>query len=530
MTTLVFRTDQTTPLTNDQVDNNFKYLRDQIALKYSISDFTASNISLKLRTTGTGQTSYQLAQANQINSWLMRDMAPSATLPSTTDKSSIVSRDAYGNIFVASVTGSLTGNADTASVATNAVKLATARNINGVSFDGTANITIEDSTKLALTGGSLTGKLSLPASINARAPLNIGSGVSPDSGSKVNGDVWATSSGLFYHVQGQTDQVAPIASPQFTGIPKAPGLDEPFSQIVTLSHLNSNTAGLTAIIATKAATSSPTFTGTPSAPTPSATSNDTRIATTAYVTTAVASKATDLTSAYQSYTDSAVSTYSSTVNTLLNAKASLASPQFTGVPLAPTANAGTNSTQIATTAFTTGAVNLVQNALNSAVAALQDAISSTRPVPVGAVFYMANSVVPYGYLEANGQAVSRTTYADLWQYLGSPNTGDGSTTFNVPDLRGEFVRGWDHGRGIDTNRELRTVQYSQNLEHNHAIPGDDQLAFADGYGGWTASSRGTFPYDARSSYGGGGTIWNTTTEGGGESRPRNVALMPIIKW
>jgi phage-related tail fiber protein len=172
----------------------------------------------------------------------------------------------------------------------------------------------------------------------------------------------------------------------------------------------------------------------------------------------------------------------------------------------------------------------MQSAINSAINALQDAVNSTRPVPVGAVFYMAKSTVPYGYLEANGQTVSRTTYAALWQYLGSPNTGDGAATFNLPDYRGEFIRGWDHGRGVDTNREIGSIQYSQNQEHNHGIPGDDQLTFANGYGGWSASNRGNFPYDARSSYGGGGAIWNTTTEGGNESRPRNVALMPIIKW
>jgi hypothetical protein len=460
----------------------------------------------------------------------MRDMAPSSTLPSTTDKSSIVSRDSYGNITVATITGSLTGQADTALIANNAVKLATARTINGVSFDGTANITIEDSTKLSTNGGSLTGKLTLPSSINARASLNIATGVEPDSANKITGDVWLTTSGLFYHNAGQTERVAVTVSPTFLGIPRAPGFDGFPSQIITLTHLSDAVSTLNSSIATKAALSSPTFTGTPSAPTAATGTNSTQIATTAFIKAAVDAKATEITSAYQAYTTSAVSAYGSTVDTLLAAKASLASPQLTGIPLAPTASVGTNSTQIATTAFTTSAVTGLQNTLTAAIAALQDAVNSTRPVPVGAVFYMAGGVVPYGYLEANGQAISRSTYASLWQYLGSPNTGDGSTTFNLPDLRGEFVRGWDHGRGIDTNREIRSVQYSQNLEHNHAIPGDDQLTFADGYGGWTASSRGTFPYDARSSYGGGGTIWNTTTEGGSESRPRNVALMPIIKW
>ena len=528
---LVFRTDQSTPLTNDQVDNNFKYLRDQITLKYSTSDFTAANISLKLRTTGIDQSSLQLAQANALNAWLVRDMQPLSGLPSTSDKASIVARDTYGNITVGTVTGNLTGTASNATLADAAVKLSTARTINGVSFDGTANITVVDSSKLPLAGGTLVGKLNLSASQAPHASINFGSSSTPpDAGNKVNGDVWATTSGLFYHIQGQTDQVASLASPTFTGIPRAPGFTGTPSQIITLTHLDNAVNTLNAEIDLKAPLASPALTGTPTAPTPAASSNNTNIATTAYVTTAVTNKATDLTSAYQAYTTNAIVTYSNTVNTLLTAKANLASPEFTGVPIAPTASAGTNNTQIATTAFTTGAVTTVQNALNAAVTALQDAINATRPVPVGAVFYMSASTVPYGYLEANGQAVSRATYAALWAYLGSPNTGNGSTTFNVPDLRGEFVRGWDNGRGVDTNRQLGSVQYSQNQEHNHGMPGDDQLTFANNYGGWTASNRGSFPYDARSSYGGGGSIWNTTTEGGNESRPRNVALMPIIKW
>lgn len=528
---LVFRTDQSTPLTNDQVDNNFKYLRDQINLKYSTSDFTAANISLKLRTTGVDQSSLQLAQANAINAWLVRDLVPLSGLPVTSDKASLVARDTYGNVTVATITGDLTGNADTATLANSAIKLLTARTINGVSFDGTADIDIVDSTKLPLAGGTLVGKLNLSVSQAPHASINFGSSTTaPDVGNRANGDMWATTSGLFYHIQGQTDQIAPLASPTFTGIPRAPGYDGIASQVITLTHLDNAVTTLNDEIDLKANLASPAFTGSPTAPTPASSSNNTTVATTAYVTTAVNTKAADITSAYQTYTNTAVVTYSNTVNTLLNLKANLASPEFTGVPLAPTATPGTNNTQIATTAFTTGAITTVQNALNAAVTALQDAINSTRPVPVGAVFYMSASTVPYGYLEANGQAVSRTTYAALWQYLGSPNTGNGSTTFNVPDYRGEFIRSWDHGRGVDTNRELGTIQYSQNLEHNHGIPGDDQLGFANGYGGWSATNRGSFPYDARSSYGGGGAIWNTTTEGGNESRPRNVALMPIIKW
>ena len=461
----------------------------------------------------------------------MRDLEPYSGLPVTSNKSSLVSRNSNGEITVSTVIGNLNGNASTSTLSTNATKLLNARTINGVSFDGSANITIEDSTKLPLAGGTLVGKLNLSVSQSPHASVNFGSSTTaPDFINRVNGDMWATTVGLFYHIQGQTDQVAPLASPTFTGIPRAPGFNGAASQIITLTHLDNAINDLNSSISTKAPIDSPALTGSPTAPTPVTSSNNTSIATTAYVTTSVNSKASDITTAYQSYTTNAIVAYSNAVNNLLTAKADLVSPEFTGTPLAPTASAGTNSTQIATTAFTTSAVSNIQNALNSAVASLQDAINNTRPVPVGAVFYMASSVVPNGYLEANGQAVSRSVYASLWAYLGSPNTGNGTTTFNLPDLRGEFIRGWDHGRGVDTNRDIGSIQYSQNLEHNHGIPGDDQLVFASGYGGWTAGSRGNFPYDARSVYGGGGTIWNTTTDGGNESRPRNVALMPIIKW
>ena len=528
---LVFRTDQTTPLTNDQVDNNFKYLRDQINLKYSTSDFTSANISLKLRTTAGGQSSYELAQANAINAWLVRDLAPSSLMPGTENKESLVSRNSSGDIYVGSVHGDLVGNATTATTANSAGRLTNAITINGVSFDGASNVTVQDSTKVPLAGGTMTGKLNLVATAQLYAPLNLGI-AAPDQNAKTNGDVWNTSSGIFYHVNNTTHQVAQLDSPVFTGIPKAPGYDGFADQIITLSHLSTAVTSLSNTIATKATLASPTFTGTPTAPNAAATVNNTQIANTAFVKTAVDNATTSITTAYKDYTDDAVATYSDTVTTLLAAKAALDSPTFTGTPLAPTASVGTNNTQIATTAFTASAIAALQASVSSALNAINDAIASTRPVPVGAVFYMSGTTVEYGYLEANGQAVSQTTYSNLWEYYGRPATtaGDAAGTFRVPDYRGEFFRAWDHDRGIDNGRQFGSVQYSQNLEHNHGAPGDDQLGYANGYGGWTSSTRGSFPYDARSSYGGGGQVWNTTTDGGSESRPRNVALMPVIKW
>jgi microcystin-dependent protein len=64
-------------------------------------------------------------------------------------------------------------------------------------------------------------------------------------------------------------------------------------------------------------------------------------------------------------------------------------------------------------------------------------------LPAGMVMYFANSTVPQGWLQCNGAAISRTSYTELFAAIGTVyGTGDGSTTFNLPDLRGQFVRGW----------------------------------------------------------------------------------------
>lgn len=73
------------------------------------------------------------------------------------------------------------------------------------------------------------------------------------------------------------------------------------------------------------------------------------------------------------------------------------------------------------------------------------------------------------YLRANGAAVSRTTYADLFALLGGTyGAGNGSTTFNLPDARDMFLRGLDDGRGLDPGRVLGSMQLSQNMAHQHS--------------------------------------------------------------
>lgn len=71
----------------------------------------------------------------------------------------------------------------------------------------------------------------------------------------------------------------------------------------------------------------------------------------------------------------------------------------------------------------------------------------------------AFTAIPSGWLECDGSEVSRTEYAALFAKIGTTNgAGDGSTTFNLPETRGEYVRGFDNGRGVDSGRVLGTWQ------------------------------------------------------------------------
>jgi len=78
-------------------------------------------------------------------------------------------------------------------------------------------------------------------------------------------------------------------------------------------------------------------------------------------------------------------------------------------------------------------------------------------VPVGSIVAWTTSAAPAGWLECDGSAISRTTYAGLFAVISDDyGNGDGSTTFNLPDLRGEFIRGFDNTAGTDPDAASRT--------------------------------------------------------------------------
>jgi microcystin-dependent protein len=155
--------------------------------------------------------------------------------------------------------------------------------------------------------------------------------------------------------------------------------------------------------------------------------------------------------------------------------------------------------------------------------------------PAGTVIWTARNTAPTGYLKADGTAVSRTTYAALFSAIGTTfGAGNGSTTFNVPDLRGEFIRGWDDGRGVDSGRTFASAQSQNYQSHTHAVtdPGHSHTVESNNATGGNYSGGGNS--SNLGPYYGTNTGSNTTgisiqNSGGTETRPRNVALLACVK-
>ncbi|HFU0045193.1 TPA: phage tail protein [Escherichia coli] len=243
---------------------------------------------------------------------------------------------------------------------------------------------------------------------------------------------------------------------------------------------------------------SPTFTGTPKAPTPAAGNNTTQIATTAFVQAALTALINGAPATLDTLKEIAAAInndpkFSTTINNALALKAPLSSPALTGTPTAPTAAQSVNNTQIATTAFVKSAIAaMVDSApaaldtLNELAAALGNdpnfattmlnALAGKQPLdntltnlsgkdvaglltylglgegsalPVGVPVPWPSATPPTGWLKCNGAAFSAEEYPELAKAY---------PTNKLPDLRGEFIRGWDDGRGMDTGRAILSAQ------------------------------------------------------------------------
>lgn len=173
-----------------------------------------------------------------------------------------------------------------------------------------------------------------------------------------------------------------------------------------------------------------------------------------------------------------------------------------------------NGVSVATDAEVSSAVaNLVATKANITYVDSQ----VTTAVPAGTIITVAKNTAPSGYLKANGALLSRTTYSDLFAQIGTTfGAGDGSTTFALPDLRGYFPRGWDDGRGIDTGRVFGSNQADEFKSHYHT---ETASSFSGaGSGGPAFSAVNSSP-----------TV-NTSSVGGTETRPKNIALLYCIKY
>ncbi|EQA1327102.1 phage tail protein, partial [Escherichia coli] len=246
---------------------------------------------------------------------------------------------------------------------------------------------------------------------------------------------------------------------------------------------------------------SPTFTGTPKAPTPAAGNNTTQLATTAFVQAALTALINGAPATLDTLKEIAAAInndpkFSTTINNALAQKAPLSSPALTGTPTAPTAAQSVNNTQIATTAFVKSAIAAMVGSapaaldtLNELAAALGNdpnfattmlnALAGKQPLDntlthlsgkdvagllaylglgegapaIGVPFFWPSAAMPNSvidswsgmvFLKFNGAKFSATDYPVLAKVFPS---------LVLPEARGDFIRIWDDGRGADGGRE-----------------------------------------------------------------------------
>ena len=330
---------------------------------------------------------------------------------------------------------------------------------------------------------------------------------------------------------------------------------------------------------------SPTLTGTPKAPTPAEGNNTTQIATTAFVQAALMALINGAPATLDTLKEIAAAInndpkFSTTINNALALKAPLLSPALTGTPTAPTAAQSVNNTQIATTAFVKSAIAAMVGSapaaldtLNELAAALGNdpnfattmlnALAGKQPLdntltnlsgkdvagllaylglgegsalPVGVPVPWPSATPPTGWLKCNGAAFSAEEYPELAKAY---------PTNKLPDLRGEFIRGWDDGRGIDAVRALLSLQNGGVESHTHQgqlfrvsdyrtkeIPASEVMG--RGYiASLTPGADSPLDFDdySVSSNPNGYFVGNqrTTAYGINETRPRNIAFNYIVR-
>ena len=150
--------------------------------------------------------------------------------------------------------------------------------------------------------------------------------------------------------------------------------------------------------------------------------------------------------------------------------------------------------------------------------------------PTGQIIDWPIATPPSGFLSCDGSAIPRTTYAALFAVIGTTyGAGDGSTTFNLPDRRGEFVRGWDNGAGRDPDRASRTDRGDGTTGDNVGSKQSDQYRSHSHFIGNTGITGSGSVHDYTQNAGG-GSASNSGSSGGNETRPRNVYTNYCIRF
>lgn len=170
-------------------------------------------------------------------------------------------------------------------------------------------------------------------------------------------------------------------------------------------------------------------------------------------------------------------------------------------------------------------------------------------VPVGAIAVFATEIAPQDWLPCDGRAVSRTTYANLFNAIGVRyGSGDGTTTFNIPDLRGQFLRGWDNGAGNDpdaanrgdrgdgtTGDAVGTTQDDAISQHTHLMfsgTANNNIGISSVTkigGGSATGSNNDYSMRRADNQTPEPSNGPTSASGGNESRPKNVNVLYCIR-
>ena len=371
---------------------------------------------------------------------------------------------------------------------------------------------------------------------------------------------------------------ATINSPSLTGVPTAPtaAVNTSNGQIATTAFVVNQGSSSTPLMngvgaagaskqlsradhvhpsdTSRASVASPTFTGTPSAPTPAQFDSTTKVATTEFVQRAVGNYATAVVRAgateYVSESDmgkvliltNALSVYLPKIGGIPNGASVTLRAETTlcvtinraaedngdWVSLDPryTAEGPLYSKlylmpgeSITLSLYKTGASGGYPTLSARWAATAGDLVGQPSP---GAIVHFATSYAPFGFIPADGIPRSRTQYARLFSVIGTTwGAGNGSTTFQVPDMRGEFLRGWDFGRGVDPGRGLGTFQNDAIRSHQH---GTSWQLSNEGGSVWDSIGSGSNNLEA--------AYFTKPTNyfGDVETRPRNVAMLACIKY